>query len=140
MPIDPWLTQKSCMCPICKWDCLPADLRCERNELLQRERSAPQTATTNNETQTDDNSTVIEIPPSTFASTSTEFQPTEDTPPIVSTTAKTTTPNLTDNDRPQLENIFTSNDSSVNHDSEGSSHPVRTDVEMTSEKKSSPKN
>jgi hypothetical protein len=34
------------MCPICKWDCLPVDLRRERNELLQQRQQNHQTDAT----------------------------------------------------------------------------------------------
>jgi hypothetical protein len=44
--IDPWLTDKSPLCPICKHDCLPADLRknadlVEQNDAVQLGAASP---------------------------------------------------------------------------------------------------
>lgn len=49
--LDPWLTQKSTLCPICKWDCLPTDLRRQR-ELQNNEEDVnlENTAATTNPT------------------------------------------------------------------------------------------
>lgn len=138
--LDPWLTQKSCMCPICKWDCLPADLRRERNEQHQRNRNAPQPA--NNDSQAENDSHVIDMAIPSSTNTTPELRPAENaaTPP-------TTTPspsNLTEKDRPHLQNPFESNASTISRHSGESSHPVPStspfaDVDMASEKKSLPK-
>ncbi|KAI7894401.1 uncharacterized protein EV154DRAFT_498608 [Mucor mucedo] len=154
--IDPWLTQKSCMCPICKWDCLPADLRRERNETLQRDRNARQSNTTTNESSTEINEHTVEIPiPSSVdapESNPAENATTLPTTTITTTRPATTSPTTTNNtestaekDRPELRNPFASNSSSVNHQTGDSLRPESStspseELEMTSKKRTSPKN
>lgn len=152
MTLDPWLTQKSCMCPICKWDCLPADLRRERNETLQREQTARPTNATNNEPSTENNEHTVEMPITSSANATPEISPTENTttPSINATiTTSTTTINntnpVTEKDRPELQNLFASNSSSVSRQTgesphSGSSSPPSEESEMTSEKRPSPQN
>ncbi|KAI8874914.1 hypothetical protein K501DRAFT_234403 [Backusella circina FSU 941] len=53
--IDPWLTQKSTMCPICKWDCLPADLRQERDNEIANSTANNSNINNNEENNNNEN-------------------------------------------------------------------------------------
>ncbi|ORX59427.1 hypothetical protein DM01DRAFT_1332900 [Hesseltinella vesiculosa] len=39
--IDQWLSQKSCLCPICKYDCLPEELRQQRDQSRRLQSTTP---------------------------------------------------------------------------------------------------
>ncbi|SAL98034.1 hypothetical protein [Absidia glauca] len=81
-PLDPWLTQKSTFCPICKFDCLPSDQRRERQlhcqqEQLQQPQSSHQPA--DRRSSSISMGTAVPRPSSTVYSRSNVQQPTSTT-------------------------------------------------------------
>lgn len=81
-PLDPWLTQKSTFCPICKFDCLPSDQRRERQhhcqqEQLQQPQSSHQPA--DRRSSSISMGTAVPQPSSTVYSRSNVQQPTSTT-------------------------------------------------------------
>ncbi|KAI9243666.1 hypothetical protein BDA99DRAFT_529980 [Phascolomyces articulosus] len=87
--IDPWLTQKSTMCPICKWDCLPPELQNQDPEATitgggqQPPTSEPVIATTSGQPST----STSYVPPSSSSTTTAATA-------VAATTATTATTTL----------------------------------------------
>lgn len=101
-PLDPWLTQKSTLCPICKFDCLPADQRRERQlqcqqVQLQQPQSSHQPA--DRRSSSISMGTAVPRPSSTVYSRSNVHQPSSTT--TVSSSIGSDHPDMTRTTHPQ---------------------------------------
>lgn len=143
--IDPWLTQKSTSCPICKWDCLPANLRQERNEQLERERNARQNTTfiiqmpfsNNRSSNVQNTTTTTDIPLTTYYSPdqTIDMNTTTTTPPPVEQASHS-------HDRTELNNsetalVVPSRPNQLDHQGESSQQNNNNTTTFVSEKNKS---